>query len=453
MTGPLDGRLPGPVRQAMARLEQAGYRAYVVGGALRDLLLGRQPQDYDLASTAPPQQVSTLFAQCRVVETGLRYGTVTVHTGGMALEITALRRDGRYRDGRRPVEVQAAATIEEDLARRDFTINAMAYGEGKLIDPFGGQQDLARRQIRTVGRPEERFQEDALRILRALRFAAVLGFSIEAETAATLREQKGLLSQISQERITEEFTKWACGPQGPGVLRDFPELAAQVVPELEPLFGFDQHTPYHIYDVWEHTLHVLDQVPPDPITKLAALFHDIGKPACFFMGRRGTGHFKGHGVVSGAMTAQIMRHMRYSNQVREAVCELVRWHDENIPQQDEAVRLWLNRLGPRQMGRLLDLQQADSLSKSPWTDTRFAQELRGRMERILQRGDCFTREQLAVNGQDLKGLGAAGPRIGQLLDELLRQVMRQPEQNQREILLDLARRRLEQSGSGPIKKL
>ena len=350
MTGPLDGRLPGPVQQAMALARAGGLPGPRWWAApCGYLLLGRQaPGRRGSASTAPPQQVrQALFAPApRGLETGLRYGTVTVHTGGMALEITALRQDGRYRDGRRPVEVQAAATIEEDLARRDFTINAMAYGAGKLIDPFGGQQDLARRQIRTVGRPEERFQEDALRILRALRFAAVLGFSIEAETAAALREQKGLLSQISQERITEEFTKWACGPQGPGVLRDFPELAAQVVPELEPLFGFDQHTPYHIYDVWEHTLHVLDQVPPDPITKLAALFHDIGKPACFFMGRRGTGHFKGHGVVSGAMTAQIMRHMRYSNQVREAVCELVRRHDENIPQQDEAVRLWLEPSRP-----------------------------------------------------------------------------------------------------------
>lgn len=436
----IEANLPQPVCQAVALLRGAGYEGYLVGGGLRDLLRGYTPHDYDIASSAPPRLIRRIFSGHPVVETGLAYGTVTVILGGMPLEITAFRQDGPYRDGRRPQSVRRAATIGQDLLRRDFTINAMAYAPGRgLLDPCGGLGDLHRRRIRAVGDPARRFREDGLRILRALRFAATLGFTVEEGTAQAVHSTRRLLNRVSQERVTQEFTRLVCGVQAPQVLRAFADVAAVVVPELAPLFGFDQCTPYHIYDVWEHTLHVLENAPPDQITKLAALFHDIGKPDCFFIGRSGTGHFKGHAILGGAMTAQIMRRMRYSNQVREQVCELVRWHDENIPPQDAAVRRWLGMLGPRQMGRLLDLQQADSLAKSEKSDTGFAPLLRGRMDRILQQGDCCTLAQLAVNGRDMQQLGLTGPAIGATLRWLLAQVLQHPDWNQRARLLDLAR--------------
>lgn len=444
LTRRIESNLPQPVRRAVALLRGAGYQGYLVGGGLRDLLRGFTPHDYDIASSAPPRLIRRIFQGCTVVETGLQYGTVTVVIDGMPLEITALRQDGAYRDGRRPQSVRPAASIEQDLRRRDFTINAMAYCPGRgLLDPCGGLRDLRCRCIRAVGDPVLRFQEDSLRILRALRFASVLGFSLDARTAQAVHDTRHTLRRVSQERITQEFTRLVCGVQAPQVLRQFADVAAVVVPELAPMFGFDQCTPYHIYDVWEHTLHVLENAPTDKITRLAALFHDIGKPDCFFIGRSGTGHFKGHAILGGAMTARIMRRMRYSNEVREQVCELVRWHDENIPPQDAVVRRWLGMLGEKQMGRLLDLQEADSLSKSQRSDTAFAQLLRGRMERILQNGDCCTLAQLAVNGRDLQKLGIAGPAVGATLRWLLAQVLQNPDSNERGCLLELAREHTE----------
>ena len=431
--------LPLPVRLVMERLESKGFQIFLVGGCLRDLLRGENPQDYDLASTVPPEEMEQLLSPYPVIATGLRYGTVTAVVEGQALEITRLRREGGYKDGRRPDWVLPTEDIREDLARRDFTINAMAFSPSHgLIDPFGGAQDLEKRLIRAVGEPGRRFQEDGLRILRGLRFASRLDFDLEQETARALVEKRHLLGQVAQERITGEFIRLVEGMAAPRVLEEFFPVAVQVVPELQALQGFEQHTPYHIYDVWQHTLRVLDGVGEGREVRLAALFHDIAKPQCFFQGRRGIGHFKGHAVAGGAVTGQILKRMRFPTQLREEVCQLVRWHDEDIPQTDEAVRRWLNLLGPVQLRRLLLLQQADSRAKSPRSDTLFAGRLLQRMENILQRGDCFTLKSLAVHGNNLKAMGFSGPQVGRALERLLDQVIKEPEKNQREILLALA---------------
>ena len=431
--------LPLPVRLVMGRLGSKGFQVFLVGGCLRDLLRGENPQDYDLASTVPPEEMEQLLSPYPVIATGLRYGTVTAVVEGQALEITRLRREGGYKDGRRPDWVLPTEDIREDLARRDFTINAMAFSPSHgLIDPFGGAQDLEKRLIRAVGEPGRRFQEDGLRILRGLRFASRLDFDLEQETARALVEKRHLLGQVAQERITGEFIRLVEGMAAPRVLEEFFPVAVQVVPELQALQGFEQHTPYHIYDVWQHTLRVLDGVGEGREVRLASLFHDIAKPQCFFQGRRGIGHFKGHAVAGGAVTGQILKRMRFPTQLREEVCQLVRWHDEDIPQTDEAVRRWLNLLGPVQLRRLLLLQQADSRAKSPCSDTLFAGRLLQRMENILQRGDCFTLKALAVSGNDLKAMGFSGPQVGRVLKRLLDQVIKDPEKNQREILLALA---------------
>lgn len=431
--------LPLPVRLVMERLESKGFQIFLVGGCLRDLLRGENPQDYDLASTVPPEEMEQLLSPYPVIATGLRFGTVTAVVEGQALEITRLRREGGYKDGRRPDWVLPTEDIREDLARRDFTINAMAFSPSHgLIDPFGGAQDLEKRLIRAVGEPGRRFQEDGLRILRGLRFASRLDFDLEQETARALAEKRHLLGQVAQERITGEFIRLVEGMAAPRVLEEFFPVAVQVVPELQALQGFEQHTPYHIYDVWQHTLRVLDGVGEGREVRLAALFHDIAKPQCFFQGRRGIGHFKGHAVAGGAVTGQILKRMRFPTQLREEVCQLVRWHDEDIPQTDEAVRRWLNLLGPVQLRRLLLLQQADSRAKSPRSDTLFAGRLLQRMENILQRGDCFTLKSLAVHGNNLKAMGFSGPQVGRALERLLDQVIKEPEKNQREILLALA---------------
>lgn len=436
-------RLPPQVEQVLAAFDRAGHRAFLVGGALRDLLRGESPQDFDIASSAPPQAVAVLFPHCKVVETGLAYGTVTLLLGGISLEITSFRREEGYQDGRHPTQLAPAATIEEDLARRDFTINAMAYHpQTGLVDPWGGRADLQAKVIRAVGEPASRFGEDGLRILRALRFAATLDFSIEPETTQALLACRPMLEKISQERITKEFTLLVCGQAAPRVLGQFAPIAVDLVPELGPMQGFAQRNAYHIYDVWQHTLHVLEYVPQEPVTKLAALFHDVGKPQSFFEGRSGLGHFKGHAIVSDGMAGAIMARMRFPNQLRQQVCQLVRWHNDTIRPQDGVLRRWLNLLGPQQLQRLVDLQLADNRAKSPKSDTAFAQALHLRIAAILQRGDCYTLGALAVDGRDLAALGLKGPALGATLQWLLEQVMEKPALNTKQQLLELAQNSL-----------
>ena len=291
----MDWVLPAQVNTALARLHDAGYEAYIVGGCVRDRIMGREPKDYDITTSALPEQTAAVFAGERIIETGMKHGTVTVLLDGEPLEITTFRIDGTYSDSRHPDAVTFTPSLREDLARRDFTMNAMAYSsETGLVDPFGGQADIAAKYIRCVGDPDLRFREDALRILRALRFSSVLGFPIEPETDGAARYLCLLLKKISAERVFSELKQLLCGPDVRRVLLDYAGVLGAVLPEILPMQGFDQRNPHHCYDILEHTAAAVEAMPPEPALRLAALLHDVGKPECFFTDEDGVGHFYGH---------------------------------------------------------------------------------------------------------------------------------------------------------------
>ena len=431
--------LPGPVAAALARLGGAGYEAWAVGGCVRDLLLGRVPGDWDLCTAARPEETEAVFAGERLVETGLKHGTVTVLLDGLPLEITTFRADGDYTDHRHPDAVRFSDTLTEDLSRRDFTVNALAYAPGRgVADPFGGEADLRRGLLRAVGEPARRFEEDALRILRALRFAAQLGFTIEEKTAAAMGEKAPLLAFVSAERVREELTKLLCGPAAAPVLREFRDLAAEVLPELRPCFGFEQHNPHHCFDVWEHTLAALAAAPPEPVLRWALLLHDLGKPACFTLDEAGVGHFYGHGKVSAALAETILRRLKFPNAERERVVRLVLTHDAPIPPERKSVRRRLARCGEEDFFLLLALHRADTLAQAERNRPRLQtlDELEALARELLAEAACLSLKDLAVNGNDLLALGLRGPAVGQALRSLLEAVLDERVENEREKLLE-----------------
>ena len=439
--------IPAFAAGILRTLETAGYEAYCVGGCVRDALLGRMPEDWDIATAARPEETLALFGP-DALPTGLRHGTVTIRRPGGSAEVTTFRRDGDYTDHRRPESVTFTASLEEDLARRDFTVNAMAFSlRGELRDPFGGREDLEERRIRCVGEPARRFGEDALRILRGLRFAAVLDFTIEPETAAALSSARGDLAAIAPERILTELRKLLLSPRPSAVLRTFPEVFGVFWPELAPMVGFGQRNPHHCYDLWEHTLHALDAVPPEESLRFAALLHDVGKPDCFSLDEDGVGHFYGHAARSAALADAMLVRLRAGNALREEVTELIRRHDTPLPGCPEAtLRRLLRRLGEERLRRLIALQRADNLAQAPaYRDrTRALNEVLTRLDDILFRDACFSLRQLAVNGRDLLALGFRGPAIGTALDHLLNQVVEGRLPNERRALLAALR-----AGNGP----
>lgn len=431
--------LPAAVREVLCRLWAAGYEAYAVGGCVRDSLRGVAPKDYDVTTSALPEQTQRVFAGYRTIETGLRHGTLTVLCLGQAIEVTTYRIDGGYTDGRHPDSVTFTASLQADAARRDFTINAMAYApDRKIMDFYGGRADLAAHLIRAVGNPSARFDEDALRILRALRFASVLGFTIEEKTAAALRAGAGRLDAVSPERIREELIKLLCGRAAESVLRDYADVVFTVLPELAPMRGFEQHSPYHCYDVWEHTLHAVGAIPPEPILRLAALLHDAGKPATFSL-REGVGHFFGHAAASETLADALLRRLRFDRATREEICRLVRHHDGVIEPEEKTIRRKLSRLGEQTFFRLLALQRADCEAQHPALRDRLKRlELCGEMaRRILDEQPCLGLSALAVNGDTLirAGIAAPGRSLGATLSALLDEVLEGKLENSAEPLL------------------
>lgn len=430
--------LPPYAAEVLRRLRAAGYAAYAVGGCVRDSVMGLSPADYDVATSATPEETLRVFAGEQVVETGVKHGTVTVLTGGASVEVTTFRVDGAYSDARRPDAVIFTPSLPADLARRDFTVNAMAYDEREnlLIDPYGGAADVTDRVIRCVGDPDTRFQEDALRILRALRFAAVLDFSIAPETAAALRRNAPLLGKISAERVNIELCKLLCGGNVRAVLLNYVDVLGVPIPEILPMRGFNQHNPYHIYDVWGHTAAAVESVPPSVVLRLSALLHDIGKPPCFTLDEGG-GHFYGHAKVSAEMADTILRRLRFDTATRERVVLLVREHC-GFELTERAVKRALNRLGPEAYFELSELMRADNLAQSPalrhrqaWID---AMERLGRD--ILNKEACFSLKKLAVNGRDLIAAGyAPGPELGTALRSLLDAVIDGKAANEKAALL------------------
>lgn len=436
-------KLPEPVRQVLAQMEQAGYEAFVVGGAVRDhVRCGAVAQDWDIATNARPEQVKELFSSVPVVETGLRHGTVTVHLEGLPMEITTYRVDGAYSDSRHPDSICFAPSLQDDLERRDFTMNALAYHPGiGLIDTMGGIRDIQSGLIRCVGIPERRFREDALRILRALRFAARYNMTLEEETAAALHHSAPLLAAVSAERIQSELTRLLCGPGAIPVLRQFVDVLAVPLPELAPMVGFAQHNPYHDRDVWAHTLAVVEHTPPQPVLRWAALLHDVGKPACFSLDENGVGHFHGHGEESVRQSEHILDRLRFDGESREQMISLIRHHDGPVAPQKRLLRRLLSRHGPELARQLLKLHEADAWGKSALCQPQIAhcREAQTMLENLLREEGCVTRHSLAIDGRDLLALGLSGKAIGEALHVCLEQVLDENIPNEKESLLAFVR--------------
>lgn len=428
---------PGAAK-ALALLQAAGYEAWIVGGCVRDALLGLPPKDYDLTTSALPEETQRVFAAYPRIETGLRHGTVTVLLEGEPLEITTYRVDGVYSDARHPDGVTFTRSLRQDAARRDFTINAMAYAPGQgLQDFFGGQADLAQGTIRAVGRAETRFHEDALRILRALRFASVLDFTLEGETARAARACAPLLAAVSAERVSGELGKLLCGKAAGRVLRDYPDVLGVVLPEILPMVGLDHRNPHHCYDVWTHTAVAVDHVPPELPLRLAMLLHDIGKPDTFSLGEDGQGHFYGHPRRSVELAEGILSRLRFPRRTRERVLTLVRYHDAVLEESPQRVRRWLNKLGPEVFFDLLAIQGGDAAAQAPAYCTRLdhLRRLEALARQVLDQAPCLTVRDLAVGGEDLLALGYRGPAIGRALRALLDQVLSETVSNEKNALL------------------
>ncbi len=428
---------PAAVR-TINMLSAAGHEAWIVGGCVRDLLMGKIPHDWDMTTSAEPEETKRVFANCHTIDTGIKHGTVTVMMDGEPLEITTYRVDGEYSDNRHPGEVTFTKSLDEDLLRRDFTMNAIAYApERGLADPYGGRADIALGIIRCVGEPLQRFREDGLRILRALRFTSVLGFEIEKSTAAAIREERELLRNISAERIREELTKLLCGKNAAAVLREYADVIGVVIPEILPMVGFEQHNEHHCHDVWEHTLSAVENIPPEPALRWAALFHDMGKPSTFSMGEDGVGHFYGHAPRSAQLSGDIMQRLRFDNESRERILTLVRHHDGPLEADAKFLKRKLGKLGEKGFFELIALCRADNMAQAEaYRHRQMHYDEVERIAREILAGDsCFTLKNLAVNGHDLMALGYKGKAIGDALQSLLEAVMDEMVENEKETLL------------------
>jgi len=433
-------RINEAVSVAISLLEAKGFEVYLVGGCVRDALLGNEAKDFDLTTNAKPEELCEVFSAYPVIKTGLSHGTLTVLLDGLALEITTFRTECGYLDGRHPDQVHFTASLGEDLARRDFTINAMAYHpKTGLVDIFEGKLDLEARQIRCVGDADARFEEDALRILRALRFASVLGFVIEEDTERALRRHCEGLRRISMERIREELGKMLCGKDAGSILLCYIDVLGEVLPELLPMKGFGQRSKYHCYDVLTHTAVALDHSPPVSLLRWAVLLHDIGKPACFSLDEAGEGHFYGHNK-HGAQQADVLLHrLRFDNASREKIVALVRLHDMPLQAEERTLRRWLCRLQPDLFFALLDIKRADNRAQAEVYQSRLEEYdgVEQLARSLLEKEGCLSLKSLALSGMDLLELGYAGPAIGEALRYLLDAVMDGRAENDRAALITL----------------
>lgn len=434
--------IPQSVQTVLAALNRGGFAAYVVGGCVRDCLMGQAPHDWDITTSALPEQTRQALAAYPVYDTGIRHGTVTAVADGLPIEVTTFRMDGSYSDRRRPDSVSFTDDLKTDLSRRDFTVNAMAYcpQEG-LVDCFGGTADIKNRCIRCVGEPDIRFGEDALRILRALRFASVLDFSITEETAESLLHKRDLLRAVAAERIGKELLQLLCGRNAESVFTRFAPVFFVWIPELEPCLGFAQHTPYHCYDVYTHTAKSVALSPAVPELRMAMLLHDIAKPACHTTDAQGRDHFHGHAVPGAALAQTITKRLRCSKAFCERVTRLVALHDIRIHRSPELVPRLLGELGEEVFMQLLVVMRADCAAKSPLARKEqlpVLESIEAQAKQLCAQNSCLRLSQLAVNGADLLALGIPqGERLGTVLQQLLDAVLRGEVANKKSALLSL----------------
>ena len=462
----------------LERLEAAGHKAYFVGGCVRDILRRQHAPvatDIDVATSAKPNEMAKVFGDFELIETGIKHGTVTVlvpvdracvdrdlncacdedeqvapaatSADRLPVEITTFRYDGKYSDGRHPDEVRFVGSIEEDLARRDFTINAIAMDlKGEIVDPFGGIDDLDSGIVRSVGDPGERFREDGLRILRALRFASVLGFSVEEETSEALHRNRDLLRKIAVERIFTELKKLLAGEGAGRILREYADVIEVVIPELVDMDGFEQHNPYHRYVLLEHCIRALELIETKDddreYMKLAALLHDVGKPSTFTMDEEGVGHFYGHPGAGERICRDIFTRLHSDRFTRDRVCLLIKYHDLLFEKNDRLLKRWLRKFGPRVLLEILALKRADNIATGNATDELIDKfdDIRNRILQLIEEDACFRREHLAINGRDLIEQGMdEGPGVGMILDWLVDGVIDGRIQNDRQALLKEAK--------------
>ena len=417
-------RVPDSANAIIERLQANGYEAYVVGGCVRDSLLGISPHDWDICTSATPEQIVDSLCDHRIIETGIQHGTLTVVWDNEQYEVTTFRVDGDYSDHRHPDAVRFTTSLEENLSRRDFTINAMAYSNASgLIDPFGGVYDLREKKITCVGNPEDRFSEDALRILRALRFSSTYQFHIESNTATAIHQKADTLKQIAAERIRVELCKLLKGKGVLETLLEFSDVIAVVIPEIRPCIGFEQNNRFHQYTVFCHIAHaVANYQGDDDVVNMALLLHDIGKPNCYTEDERG-GHFHGHGIVSHDITEKVLEHLRFDNRSKNDIEELVLYHDSVIEPTPRVVKRWLNKIGEKQFSRLLDIRIADILAHAVGTQQSRIERhhaLKEIFEKVLEEKECFTLKDMKINGHDLIHMGIPeGKQIGLVLNGLL----------------------------------
>ena len=444
---PLPFEIPDHVKHLIQKLRRAGYTAYAVGGCVRDSLLGSVPNDWDICTSSTPQETLSALQAVNIIENGMKHGTVTVRYQGENFEITTFRIDGAYEDHRRPESVTFVTDVREDLSRRDFTINAMACDENEgIIDFFGGRKDLDDHIIRCVGDPDKRFQEDGLRIMRALRFAARFEFEIEPKTAEAIHRNKDLLKSISAERINAEFTQLLMSKGVEKLLLDYRDVLEVFVPEIAPMVGFQQRNPHHVYDVWEHTVKVVSFAKQDKVLRLAAFFHDIGKPNVFTLSEDGTGHFHGHPELSEKMAKTIMNRLKYDNNTIAKVGALIRLHDKRPPLHAPSVRRLLRDIGEELYPALMDLKRADAMGQNPKQLSEkllYVDKLREMIETEIRSRSPYTLKMLALNGRDLMQIGfCSGREIGETLNALLSLVIDEQLPNEKQALLKEAEKRL-----------
>ena len=433
--------IPTGAARVLQTLTGAGYEAYLVGGCVRDLLRGVPPHDWDICTSARPEQTEMCFAGRRVIETGLKHGTVTVLEDGEPYEITTYRTEGPYSDSRRPDFVQFVPDLTQDLARRDFTMNAIAMNlGGELRDPFGGADDVKAGRIRCVGEPDQRFQEDGLRVMRALRFAAVFGYEIEPATASSVHKNRRMLDKVAAERVNTELCRLLTGQNAGNILRQYSDVLLVFWPEFGPLLTLEQHNPWHCWGGWEHTIRTVEAAPADVTLRLTMLLHDIGKPSRKSTDEQGIDHFYGHPAVSAELADRMLKALKFDNATRKRVVELVEYHDVRIEPRDRVIRRWLNRLGPEAFAQLLEVKRADNLGQNPEKtadDLNKLEEIKTRMERIIAQRQCLTLKDLAVDGRDVMAAGVSpGPEVGRVLKDLLEEVLNGEIPNERAVLLN-----------------
>ena len=442
-------RVPHGAQSIVLGLRYANHEAYVVGGCVRDSLLGKEPKDWDICTSATPNEMKHHFNRLGIqtIDTGLKHGTITAKlNNGELYEVTTFRVDGNYSDNRHPDSVEYVDSIYRDLARRDFTINAMAYNSAGLVDPFHGRDDLEKGIISCVGNPDDRFAEDALRILRALRFASTYNFRIDERTAESIHRNKDRLKSIAAERVQSELCKILCGSSALQVLLDYSDVMAVIIPELEPCIGFEQNNRYHQYTVYEHIAHAVDNYKGNDLSvKVALLLHDIGKPYCYTEDENG-GHFHGHAIPSRDLAEAALDRLRFDNKTKTEVLELVLNHDATIEPTPKVVRRWLSKIGERRFSQLLEVRMADILAHAEGTQASRIERcvsLTEIMDITLKEQQCFSIKDLAVHGRDVLSIGVPeGQLVGSALRYLLDKVINGELENNYEVQMQELRRHL-----------